>query len=71
MSQTEIINIEFPRASPSGPITKRVLCGVWVAPEFAAAIDRWRVTQPDYPSRVEAIRRLTALGLAGSMLEGR
>jgi hypothetical protein len=29
-------------------------------------IDRWRRTQPDLPSRAEAIRRLVETGLAGA-----
>ena len=34
--------------------------------EFLAKIDDWRRTQPDLPSRAEAIRRLVELGLQAS-----
>lgn len=35
-----------------------------IAPSQVAAIDAWRKTQPDLPSRSEAIRRLVAESLA-------
>ncbi len=34
-----------------------------VSAEFLAKLDTWRRDQPDLPTRTEAIRRLTALGL--------
>jgi hypothetical protein len=34
-----------------------------VSPEWLGTIDNWRRTQPDIPSRAEAIRRLVELGL--------
>jgi hypothetical protein len=62
--------LSFPTPSLAEPITERCkLCGVWVTAEFAAAIDQWRVRQADHPSRVEAIRWLANLGLAGELLD--
>lgn len=34
-----------------------------VSPEWLETIDNWRRTQPDIPSRAEAIRRLVEKGL--------
>ncbi|MFT3688786.1 hypothetical protein [Paenirhodobacter sp.] len=37
-----------------------------IAPSQVRAIDAWRRTQDDLPSRSEAIRRLVDLGLSAS-----
>ena len=34
------------------------------APEFLAAVDKWRAKQPGLPSRAEAIRQLVEKALA-------
>ena len=34
-----------------------------VSPEWLAILDAWRRSQPDLPSRAEAVRRLVASGL--------
>jgi len=36
-----------------------------VSAAYLKSIDEWRRKQPDLPSRSEAIRRLTAIGLRG------
>jgi hypothetical protein len=36
---------------------------VRLAPELGAAVDKWAGSQPDGPTRSEAIRRLVELGL--------
>jgi hypothetical protein len=37
-----------------------------ISDEFLASLDRWSRSQPDKPSRAEAIRQLVALGLASA-----
>jgi hypothetical protein len=36
---------------------------VRLQPELSAPLDEWRRQQPDLPTRAEAIRRLTEMGL--------
>jgi hypothetical protein len=38
-----------------------------VAPEWLSMIDEWRRSQPDIPSRAEAIRRLVDMGLGRAL----
>ena len=39
------------------------MVGVRFPPDALAALDAWVATQPDAPSRPEAVRRLTEMGL--------
>ena len=39
-----------------------------VEPSFIARLDKWRRKQEDMPSRAEAVRRLTDLGLSADEL---
>jgi hypothetical protein len=46
---------------------KPLLIQVRVSLKYLAALDAWRVKQPDKPSRSEAIRRLTAMAMASKI----
>jgi len=47
------------------PVTG-TLIGVRLQPDDLAALDAWRLKQPDNPSRPEAVRRLIQKGLERS-----
>lgn len=49
---------------PSTPVMVRLTA------DQLSAVDDWRRTQPDIPSRPEAIRRLTEAGLAAQPKRG-
>ncbi len=48
------------------PLTNDKVFQMRATAEFLRRIDDWRRTQPDLPSRAEAVRRLTELGLTAS-----
>lgn len=41
------------------------MVGARIQPELLKRLDEWRRTQPDLPSRPEALRRLAELALRG------
>jgi hypothetical protein len=51
------------------PATNGVPVMVRVAQDALSEIDEWRRTQPDLPSRPEAIRRLVEAGLANHVIK--
>ena len=60
MAKTRVVPKKKRGPAPSG---KGVQIGARWQPDELAAIDQWRRSEQDLPSRAEAIRRLVGLGL--------
>lgn len=55
---------EFKSAKNRRPGQSGEMVSTRIQPDLLAEIDAWRSTQPDLPSRPEALRRLAAEALA-------
>lgn len=56
------VGTENKRGRPAGRTQSRDL-KMRVAPDFLAAIDEWRLSQPNAPTRSEAVRILVEAGI--------